>query len=81
MAALEGDAELHFDDQNNVEIQFIDEEDLPLANFIEPLMRNFTLVHRNQALTILAKSWKRKITLTTKWNWMKKIGLEKLDAE
>ena len=35
MAALEGDAELHFDDQNNVEIQFIDEEDLPLANFIE----------------------------------------------
>ena len=35
MAALEGDAELHFHDQNNVEIQFIDEEDLPLANFIE----------------------------------------------
>ena len=80
MAALEGDAELHFDDQNNVEIQFIDEEDLPLANFMEHRASDeeFTLV---QALTILAKSWKRKITLTTKWNWMRKIGLEKLDAE
>jgi len=35
MAALQDDAVLHFGDQNNVEIQFIDEEDFPLASIIE----------------------------------------------
>ena len=35
MAALQDDAKLHFDDQNNVEIQFIDEEDFPLAGITE----------------------------------------------
>ena len=35
MAALQDDAILHFDDQNNVEIQFIDEEDFPLASITE----------------------------------------------
>lgn len=35
MAALQDDAVLHFDDQNNVEIQFIDEEDFPLASITE----------------------------------------------
>ena len=34
MAALQDDAMLHFDDQNNVEIQFIDEEDFPLASIL-----------------------------------------------
>ena len=35
MAALQHDAVLHFDDQNNVEIQFIDEDDFPLASITE----------------------------------------------
>ena len=35
MAALQDDATLDFDDQNDVQIQFIDEEDFPLANFTE----------------------------------------------
>jgi len=35
VAALQDDAVLHFDDQNNVEIQFIDEEDFPLARITE----------------------------------------------
>ena len=35
MAALQDDAVLHFDVQNNVEIQFIDEEDFPLASLTE----------------------------------------------
>ena len=35
MAALQDDAVLHFDDQNNVEIQFIAEEDFPLASITE----------------------------------------------
>ena len=35
MAALQDDAVLHFDDQNNVEIQFIDEDDFPLASITE----------------------------------------------
>ena len=35
MAALQGDAVLHFDDQNNVEIQFINEDDFPLVSITE----------------------------------------------
>ena len=35
MAALQDDAILHFDDQNNVEIQFINEGDFPLASITE----------------------------------------------
>ena len=35
MAALQDDAKLDFDGQNNVEIQFIDEEDFPLAGITE----------------------------------------------
>ncbi|PFX19749.1 hypothetical protein AWC38_SpisGene15828 [Stylophora pistillata] len=35
MAALRDDAVLHFDVQNNVQIQFIDEDDFPLASFTE----------------------------------------------
>ena len=67
MAALQDDAILHFDDQNNMEIQFIDEEDFPLTSITEHQAsdEDFTLVHRNQAPRIRAKSRKRK---TTKWN-------------
>ena len=32
MAALQDDAVCHFDDQNNVEIQFIDKDNFPLAS-------------------------------------------------
>ena len=35
MAAFQDDALLYFDDKNDVEIQFIDEEDFPLANITE----------------------------------------------
>ncbi|XP_068754290.1 piggyBac transposable element-derived protein 4-like [Montipora capricornis] len=35
MAALQDDAVRHFDDQNNVEIQFVDEDDFPLASITE----------------------------------------------
>ena len=35
MAALQDDAILHFNDQNNVEIQLIDEEDFPFASITE----------------------------------------------
>lgn len=35
MAAPQDDAVLHFDDQNNVKIQFIDEDDFPLASIAE----------------------------------------------
>ena len=35
MAALQDDAVLHFDDQNNVEIQIIDKHDFPLASITE----------------------------------------------
>ena len=35
MAALQDDAVRHFDDQNNVQIQFVDEDDFPLASITE----------------------------------------------
>ena len=35
MAALQDDAVLHFDDQNNVQIQFVDKDDFPLARITE----------------------------------------------
>ena len=35
MAALQDDAVRHFDDQNNVQIQFVDENDFPLASTTE----------------------------------------------
>ena len=35
MTAVHGDATLDFDSQNDVQIQFIDEEDFPLADFTE----------------------------------------------
>ena len=35
MVAIQDDAELHFDDQNNVEIQFIDEKDFSLVSSIK----------------------------------------------
>ena len=35
MAALQDDAVLHFDDQNNVQIQFVDHADFPLARITE----------------------------------------------
>ena len=45
---------------------------------IKLLMRSFTLMHRNQAKRIRAKSRNRK---TTKWNQLKKIGLEEADTK
>ena len=41
MAALQDDATLDFDDQNDVQIQFIDKEDF------KPLIRSFILMNRN----------------------------------
>jgi len=35
MAALQDDAVRHFDNQNNVRIQFVDEDDFPLASITE----------------------------------------------
>ena len=35
MAALQDDAVLHFDDQNNVQIQFVDKDDFPLPRITE----------------------------------------------
>ena len=35
MSALQNDAVLHFDDQNNVQIQFVDKDDFPLARITE----------------------------------------------
>ena len=35
LAAVQGDATLDFDSRNDVQIQFIDEDDFPLANFTE----------------------------------------------
>ena len=35
MAAFQDDAVRHFDDQNNVEIQFVDKDDFPLASITE----------------------------------------------
>ena len=35
MAALQDDAVRHFDNQNNIQIQFVDEDDFPLASITE----------------------------------------------
>ena len=35
LAALQDDTVRHFDDQNNVQIQFVDEDDFPLASITE----------------------------------------------
>ena len=82
MAALQDDAVRHFDDQDNVEIQFVDEEDFPLASITEHQASDeelsFTLEHHSPAPRIRAKSRKMK---TAKRIPTKKIGLEKSDAE
>ena len=54
MAALNPDRTLDFcsaNDQSNVEIRFVDEDDVPLINImsIEPLKKNFTPMNRNPA--------------------------------
>ena len=56
MAAPQDDAVLHFNYQNNVEIQFI-KEDFLLVSITEQV----------KTLRILVKSQNRKITLTIKW--------------
>ena len=57
-------------------------EDFPLASITE----HWASVVKRVLLQIkpgefYPKSWKRKISLTAKWNWMKTTGPEKLDAE
>ena len=76
MAALQDDAVLHFDDQNNVGIQLVDEEDFPLASIPEHQASDEEFY--SDASEIRAKSWNRR---TTKWNQLKKIGLEEADAQ